>query len=51
MNAVRAAPLPHRPDWVIAVAAVVLMLIFGAVVCAYLGVFQRKSSKGYGWWW
>jgi asparagine N-glycosylation enzyme membrane subunit Stt3 len=42
---------PSRPDWVIAVVLVVLLLIFGVVACAYLGVFKRKDSRSYGWWW
>jgi ammonia channel protein AmtB len=41
----------HRPDWVVAAAMIVLLLIFGGVALAYLGAFKRKDSRPYGWWW
>jgi len=45
------AEVKHRPDWIVAAVLVILLAIFGAVALAYLGAFQRKSPRSYGWWW
>ena len=46
-----ATPTSSHPDWIVWAALGVLIFIFGIVAFVYLGGFDRKSYRSYGWWW